>query len=101
MPDWLFILIVIISANLPWLSERFLMVFSCEPKGKKVWMRFLEWLILYFVVGGIALLLESRRMGNIQEQDWEFYAITVCLYLIFALPGFIYRHDLRHLLERR
>jgi len=101
MPEWLFILIAIISANLPWLSERFLFVLSCGSQGKRFWMRFLEWLILYFIIGGMALLLEKRRMGNIQEQDWEFYAITSCLYLIFALPGFIYRHDLKHLLERR
>ena len=50
MPDWLFILIAIISANLPWMSERFLLIFNCGEKGKRVWMRFAEWLILYFII---------------------------------------------------
>jgi hypothetical protein len=39
--------------------------------------------------------------GEIYSQDWEFYAVALCLFLVFALPGFIYRHDLRQLLQRR
>ena len=57
-------------------------------------------MLLYFLVGGIATGLEKKTMGEIHQQEWEFYAVTFCLFLVFALPGFIYRHDLRHHIDR-
>lgn len=100
MDIWILLTVSIIAANLPWLSERFLLVIATGENGKRVWMRLLEWLLLYFIIGGLALGLESRVTGGIQAQNWEFYAVTCCLFLVFALPGFIYRHDLKHLLDR-
>ncbi len=50
--------------------------------------------VLYFVVGGLALLLE-RRAGQIAPQGWEFYAITATLFVTLAFPGFVYRYLLR------
>ena len=89
-----------IAANRPWLSERLFLIKQLPENGKRAWMRFLEWFILYLIVGGIAIGLEIRATGGSHAQDWEFYAVTLCLFLIFALPGFIYRHDLKHLLDR-
>ena len=100
MDIWILLIVAIVAANLPWLSERFLLLISTAETGKRAWMRLLEWLILYFVVGGLALGLETRVTGGIHSQNWQFYAVTCCLFLVFALPGFIYRHDLKHLLER-
>ena len=48
-------------------------------------------MLLYFVVGGLALLLE-RRAGQIYPQGWEFYAITATLFLTLAFPGFVWRY---------
>jgi hypothetical protein len=45
--------------------------------------------------------MEKKLNGEIYAQDWEFYAVTLCLFLVFALPGFIYRNDLLHHLQRR
>jgi hypothetical protein len=39
--------------------------------------------------------------GEIYHQDWVFYAVTISLFLVFALPGFIYRYDLRRQLRAR
>ena len=50
--------------------------------------------MLYFVVGGLALLLE-KRAGQIAPQGWEFYAITGTLFVVLAFPGFIYRYLVR------
>jgi len=50
--------------------------------------------LAYFLVGGLALLLE-RRAGQIAPQGWEFYAITGTLFLTLAFPGFVYRYLLR------
>jgi hypothetical protein len=30
-------------------------------------------------------------MGQLAPQDWEFYAVTRCLFLVFAFPGFVYK----------
>jgi len=52
------------------------------------------------LVGLVALGLEKKFTSDIYSQDWEFYASTFCLFLVFALPGFIFRFDLKHLLQR-
>jgi hypothetical protein len=46
---------------------------------------------MYFVVGGIGLLLE-KRAGQIAPQGWEFYAVTGALFLTLAFPGFVWRY---------
>lgn len=98
---WLVLLMAIIAANLPWLSERLFFLFTPKAGVKLAWMRLLEWLLMYFLVGGMAVGLEYKLKGAIHSQDWEFYVVTLCLFLIFALPGFIYRYDLKKHLSRR
>lgn len=98
---WLIILIALISANLPWLSERIFFIGKPASGQKRAWLRWLEWLVLYFIAGAITLGMEKKLNGEIYAQGWEFYAVTFCLFLVFALPGFIYRHDLLHHLQRR
>lgn len=88
--QWGFLAIALLLANLPWLSQRCFLVFQCENKG--FWVRLVEWSALYLITGGLALLMESRATGLIHAQDWEFYAVTLSLFMVFAFPGFIYRH---------
>jgi hypothetical protein len=51
--------------------------------------------VLYLIAGALGLLLEQRA-GQIAPQTWEFYAITVTLFLTIAFPGFVYRYLLKH-----
>jgi succinate dehydrogenase hydrophobic anchor subunit len=89
---WVLLLISFIAANLPWLNELFL--FVIEPKENKTpWMRLLEWLLLYFIIGFISLGFVKKMTGQLHAQEWEFYATGFCLFAVFALPGFIYRYD--------
>lgn len=88
--QWLYLALAIALANLPWLNERCFFVLQCAKKS--AWIRLFEWLLLYFVVGGFGYLLEQRVMGSNHAQDWEFYAVTVALFMVFAFPGFVYRH---------
>jgi hypothetical protein len=37
----------------------------------------------------------------VHPQGWEFYVITLALFAMFALPGFIWRYDLRPQLRAR
>ncbi len=32
------------------------------------------------------------HLGNRFRQGWEFYAITLCLYVVLGYPGFVYRY---------
>lgn len=95
-----FLLIAFIAANLPWISERVFGLISVKTGKKSAWLCLLEWFILYLLIGMVALGLEKKFTSDLHSQDWEFYASTLCLFIVFALPGFIYRYDLKHLLER-
>jgi hypothetical protein len=88
--QWFYIVLAIALANLPWLNERCFFILQCAKKS--AWVRLFEWLVLYFVVGGLGYLLEQRMMGTTHPQDWEFYAVTSALFMVFAFPGFVYRY---------
>ncbi|GKS94235.1 MULTISPECIES: DUF2818 family protein [unclassified Acidovorax] len=91
---WLVIVLAAIGANLPFFSQRWLLVGPKAAPTKPMAARLGEMALLYFLVGGVALLLE-RRVGQIAPQQWEFYAITATLFITLAFPGFIYRYLLR------
>ncbi|MDE2428441.1 MAG: DUF2818 family protein [Burkholderiales bacterium] len=91
--SWLIILLALFGANLPFVNERglgFILIrkFSC---GKPLWFRALELFIFYVLVGLVGRLIESSS-GNRFSQGWEFYAITVCLFLVLSFPGFVFRY---------
>lgn len=87
---WLVLVLALVAANLPFVSQRLLGVLPLAG-GKTLAVRLGELVLLYFVVGGIGLLLENR-LGQIAPQGWEFYAVTATLFLTFAFPGFVYRY---------
>jgi Protein of unknown function (DUF2818) len=87
---WLLILVAIVAANLPFVSQRRLLVLALREE-KSLSLRLVELVFLYFLVGGIGLLLELR-LGRISPQGWEFYAVTGALFLTFAFPGFVWRY---------
>lgn len=91
LSGWFVILLAVSAANLPFLNERVLGFIPWRAPFKSFWLRLLELFVLYFLVGGIAFFLESR-IGNAFSQRWEFYAITACLFLVLAFPGFVYRY---------
>ena len=81
----------LVAANLPFLSQRLALVGPVAKPHKALFLRLLELVALYFIVGGCAMLLE-RRAGQNAPQGWEFYAITGTLFVTLAFPGFIYRY---------
>lgn len=92
--DWstaALLILALVLANLPFFSERVLFLRSVPAGAKHLGWRLLELVILYFVTGAIAWLLESRA-GQVHRQNWEFYAVTVSLFLVFAYPGYVYRY---------
>ena len=88
--QWVYLGVALLLANLPWLSQRCFLIFQCEKKSFAV--RLLEWAVMFGVVGLLGSLLEQRLLGTRHPQDWEFYVVTLALFLVFAFPGFVYRH---------
>ena len=96
---WFIILLALFAANLPFFNQR---LFALIPlpsqtgkRRKSAWLRLLELLVLYFVIGVVGYLLESRA-GNVFVQGWQFYAVSFSLFLVFAFPGFTLRYLVKH-----
>ena len=91
---WLVVGLALLAANLAFISNRLLLLFRLKsPKNLAV--RLIELVFWYFVVGGVALVLEQRA-GQIAPQGWEFYAITGTLFITFSFPGFVFRYLFKH-----
>lgn len=85
--------LMVVFANLPFVTERILGVLPW-PAGrgaKPFGVRILELLVGYAVVMALGFAFEAR-LGNRFEQGWEFYAITLTLFLVCAYPGFVWRY---------
>ena len=86
------VLAALLAANLPFLSDRRFLVMPANSAPKGLGFRLLELLLLYGMLGAIAHFLEARAHGNTYPQGWEFYAITLCLFIVMAFPGFATRY---------
>jgi hypothetical protein len=91
LSSWLVIVLAVLAANLPFFSERVLGVLPWRSVAKPIWLRLLELFVLYLLLGGVAFVLEAR-LGNRFRQGWEFYAVTGCLFIVLAFPGFVHRY---------
>jgi hypothetical protein len=91
LSSWFVIVLAVFAANLPFFSERLFALLPVGGEVKSLWWRLVEMFILYMLVGGVAYLLEAR-IGNVFSQGWEFYAVTGCLFIVFAFPGFVFRY---------
>lgn len=63
---------------------------------KSVFERLLEMLTFYTLVGVLGFALEAN-LGNRFAQGWEFYAITLSLFVVLGYPAFVWRY----LMKRR
>ena len=107
---WLLIVIALAAANLPFINERLFALIPLRSSGdvasdvvasdqvkvrdKSFFLRLIELLVLYGLVGSLGYLFEST-LGNPFKQRWEFYAITFSLFVVLAFPGFVIRYLMR------
>lgn len=92
--SWVVIILAAFAANLPFFNQQLFALVPLKKEAgwvKPIWVRLLELLALYFAVGVIAHFLEAG-IGNVFSQGWEFYAITGCLFLVLAYPGYVMRY---------
>ncbi|WP_414040967.1 DUF2818 family protein [Acidithiobacillus sp. M4-SHS-6] len=101
MQQWAlaYILLAFVAANLPWLSQRLFFVRKMA-EGKALQWYLLEWLVMYFIVGLIGMGIEQSLDGSLHDQGWEFYVVALCMFAVFAIPGFIWRFNVLPMLRR-
>jgi hypothetical protein len=92
---WFIVLLALVCANLPFANQRLFLVIPLRGKRKSAWWRIVELIVLYFVVGAIGRTLEAQA-GNLFPQGWQFYAVTFCLFLVFAFPGYTFRYLVKY-----
>jgi len=97
---WLLLVTAIILANIPFILSNRLFIFLKVPE-KSIWINLAEWFLYFIITGLFAYLLEKKSMGHAAPQDWEFYAITLFMFMIFAFPGFVYRYNLRQFIKKK
>lgn len=95
----LLLLAALIAANAPFVSRRKLLFLGGGRQDKHGWWRVLELVLCYLLILALARLLEARA-GEIYRQGWEFYAVTVSIFLLLGFPGFVYRYLRRDREER-
>lgn len=86
------LLLALLAANLPWFSERLFYLVPMKSPRKALGWCLLELVVLYFIIGAVAIAVEQSSVGQVAKQGWEFYAITFSLFVVFAFPGFVYRY---------
>ncbi len=87
---WSVLLLALLAANLPFFTERILLVGPRRVPKALAW-RALELLLLWGITMGLGLFLEAR-LGQRHAQGWEFYAAFGFLFVTFAFPGFVWRY---------
>lgn len=87
---WLVLAVAVVAANLPYCSERLLLVGPRRAPKPAGW-RLLELLLMAVLSFGIGSLLEAR-IGQRHAQGWEFYAAAACLFITLGFPGFVWRY---------
>lgn len=84
----LYLVLMLFMANLSWISDKWL---GIAGSVNQLWQRFAALLPAYLITLVIAYFVEQLVMGQVWPQGWEFYSITICLFLVFSFPGFVYR----------
>jgi hypothetical protein len=86
---WLVVVLALVCANLPFLNQRFFMLIPLAKPQKHGFVRLLELMAYYLIVGLAAYFLEASNSAVTSQGPW-FYPITICIFLVFAFPGFVY-----------
>lgn len=84
------LLVLIVLANLPFVSPRLLVIGPRRP-ARGFGVRLAELLLFGLLALGLGWFFEVQT-GQRHEQGWAFYVVLLCLLLTFAFPGFVWRY---------
>lgn len=81
-----------LAANLPfWGGRRRFFGVPVFRRDKVIGWVLLEWLLAFALWMGLALALE-HRVQAVHPKQWEFWVVSLCLFLVMAFPGFTVRY---------
>lgn len=86
----IYLLLMAFLANLVWFSNKGFMVYAYPTQKHYGWC-LLELLVWFAVALLIGHVLEVQVMGQASPQAWEFYTVTLALFIVLSFPGFVYR----------
>lgn len=93
---WILGGLAVVLANLPFISERCFAIVAIQRFSfKPFWLRLSELILFYGFVLFAGMQFEITR-GNRFPQEWQFFVVTLCLFVVLAFPGFVYRYLMRH-----
>ncbi|MCE5387412.1 MAG: DUF2818 family protein [Acidithiobacillus sp.] len=95
----LYIVMAFLAANIPWFSHRRYLIGPSAPAKTLPWYLG-EWLAAYVIMGLVGMVLERILLGSNHGQGWEFYVIALCMFAVFAIPGFLWRFNIVPILHR-
>ena len=64
-------------------------------KVERLAVRLFELATLCLLTGAIGLMVESDVAYSVPQQ-WQFYAISLSIFVVLAFPGFVWRHLMKH-----
>ena len=82
----------LLLANAPFVFARFL-GFAADKRQQPLWL-VVELLLAYVAFIGLGHAVEAY-FGQNSLQTWQFYAVSLCLFLSMAFPGFVWRYLLK------
>jgi hypothetical protein len=91
---WAVLGAAIFAANLPYFSDRILLIGPRRPHKAAGW-RILELFLMALATLALGFALEAY-VGQRQEQGWAFYAAGACLFITLGFPGFVWRYLRKH-----
>ena len=86
---YILLFLAVVFANVPFFTPRLLGVL---PVKQKHFGHHLCELALGFVLAAVLAYVLESQTSNVHQQDWEFYVVVLCLYLVAAFPGFVWRY---------
>jgi hypothetical protein len=86
------LLAAVLLANAPFVFARFL-GWGANKQQRPAYL-IVELLIAYGLFVAIGRALEAHY-GQNAPQAWQFYAVSFCLFLSMAFPGFVWRYLLK------
>ena len=92
---WFVIVLALLCANLPFVNQRLFAIAPLRWLKKPLWLRLGELVVAYAIAGAVGFAVEAS-LGNAFPQGWQFYAVTACMMLVFAFPGFTWQYLVKH-----
>ena len=86
---YVLLLVAVVLANSPFISQKW---FGVVPLSRKHFGHHLLELAVSFALTGVLAYVFEAQAGPVHQKDWEFFVVTLALFVVFGFPGFVWRY---------